>query len=344
MLNLVSDIPSQWKAFKPADAITVQATHDSVRQKRDGRSQPYHDVRGVDLSKFTAQQTDSALTLVSSHGETKITVREHAFSQLCTQLGAPARYLRQLPTETALQCLNHGLRKYEGTPRTLRMAGSSVRAIVSDRYAELDDVPALHMLAEACGGRELFLAGFGQSVGTTVCRFVSPKLFDGPDGHPLQIGLDFKNSEVGNHSVSLRSVIFRQVCTNGLVVEYGKSQASKWRHIGNTERLQDAFASMVPVVLSGAEEALYRAAASHGLILSVAEARARVAALQLTEGQQELSLTAALSEAGLAANAADDAKITGWHLINGMTASARDLEPAERVFVEAQAGRILAAA
>lgn len=347
MLNLVADAPAQWKAYKPSDAITIQATHDAMRRKAETRTEAFRDVRGIELAKLEAYQTDAALTLRDGHGLNVYSVREHAFSQLCTSIGAPSRYLRTLPTDTALQCLNHGLRKYEGSKRMFRCAGSSVRAIVSERYAELDDVPALFMLAEAAHDRELYLAAWGHSVGTTVGRFVSPKLFDGPDGHPLQIGIDFRNSEVGNHSVSLRSVIFRQVCTNGLIIELGKGAASKWRHIGEASRLQDAFSAMVPTVLTQAEEALYAAAKAHGLVMTVAEARARVGKLLLTENQQTQSITQALAEAGIA-EVVDEAQttITGWHLVNGITSAARihESEPAMRTAVEAEAGKLLIAA
>ena len=348
MLNLVSDIPAQWKATKVSDGITVQQAHVRLLARAAERVQAHHDVRDVDLSRYQAHQASGEpLTLHSSHGLQKFSVREHAFGQLCTQIGAPAKYLRQLPTETALQCLNHGIAKFEGSKRTFRMVGQSVRAIVSERYADLDDLPALHMLAEAVGGRELYLTGYGQSVGTTVARFVSPTLFDGPDGKPLQIGLDFMNSEVGSGTVRLRGCIYRQVCTNGLVIELGKGVASKWRHIGDSTRLYDAFTNLVPHVLTGTEEALYKVAAAHGRIMNVTTARGVLQNLQLTDGQQLQSLTDALAEAGVDAailgnsDAEHTTTLTGWHLINGLTHAAQSAEPATRVAMETEAGQLL---
>jgi hypothetical protein len=98
----------------------------------------------VDLRTWAFGPSDGetmAMTRVPLPGRTDSTplaLRELAFGQLCTKVGAPAPYLRTLPAKLQLAAMNWGLSR-ESSSALLRLAGNEVRAVVSERYAAIDD-------------------------------------------------------------------------------------------------------------------------------------------------------------------------------------------------------------
>ena len=84
-------------------------------------------------------------------------VSHYAFTQVCRQLGAPASYLRQLPSRLAVDCLNTNAGRLENPDkeRNLLLDTSDpsryrVRATTSDRYVRVWN----HELVEALQGLE----------------------------------------------------------------------------------------------------------------------------------------------------------------------------------------------
>ncbi|MCH8119055.1 MAG: PQQ-binding-like beta-propeller repeat protein, partial [Planctomycetes bacterium] len=61
-----------------------------------------------------------------------LALRELAFSQLCSKMGAPASYVRGLPAKLQIACMNWGMTRQDSAA-LLRLAGGEVRAVLSDR-------------------------------------------------------------------------------------------------------------------------------------------------------------------------------------------------------------------
>ncbi len=186
-----------------------------------------------------------------------IPLRDHAFGQLCSRIGAPAAYIRKLPGKLQMACVNHGMRHEKETGRTIRMVGGEARAILSDRYAALDNEIVIETLE-----RTLKAAGM---LGDVRVRAVSTGptcsmrlTFPGHDAivqHSRQVndivevGLDLLNGEIGNRSVSITPVTWRLVCLNGMR-RADREVSSRLRHVGDPERLKEAFADAVPSALA----------------------------------------------------------------------------------------------
>ncbi len=183
-----------------------------------------------------------------------LNLRELAFGQLCTKLGAPANYIRSLPARLQVANVNWGLVQ-QNTPALLRLAGGEVRAILSDRYAAADDARLLEVVGET-----LDRTGFRQDalvratgVGThTVLRITLPN-----EGTPVKVGdviehgIDIANSELGLRSVQVTPITYRLVCLNGM--RAWKSEAAmRMRHIGDAGRLHDQLRDAIPIAFAEA--------------------------------------------------------------------------------------------
>ena len=65
-------------------------------------------------------------------------------------MGAPPAYIKALPAKLQIANMNWGLASSDASA-LLRLAGDEVRAIVSARYATLDDQTVLSMVARVLG-------------------------------------------------------------------------------------------------------------------------------------------------------------------------------------------------
>lgn len=170
------------------------------------------------------------------------------------RIGAPPSYVRGLPAKLQMACMNFGL-THAKQPALLRLAGGEVRAIVSDRYAALDDEFVLDVIHEV-----LDKAGYladarvrASAVGAhTLLRITLPG--EGVAvraGDVIEWGLDIGNSEVGLRSVQITPITYRLVCTNGMRAWKSES-AIRMRHVGDPKRLHDQLRDAVPGVTKSA--------------------------------------------------------------------------------------------
>jgi len=187
-------------------------------------------------------------------------VRDLAFTQLCQRIGAPSSYLKALPAKLQMANLNWGLARQQ-SPALLRLAGNEIRAIVSERYAALDDELVLNMVADC-----LDRSGYGddamvRAISTgphTVLRVTLPSEGRAVKvGDVIEHGIDIANSELGLRSVQVTPVTYRLVCANGM--RSWKSAATmRMRHVGDPDRLADQLRDAIPVAFAEARGDLER--------------------------------------------------------------------------------------
>ena len=252
---------NQWKT-RPADErfSNLIEMHMMVLAYRDAAadaSVPYSQVR------VEAQGDDIALV-----GKTGVPARltHWSMGQLSSRAGAPASYLRELPTTLAAQNLNYGLKEpgeYRDDTANLlfHKNGSLVlRSCTSDKYSRIwnsDVTGRLCKLQEANpnwqnpkafkiiepgkdGGWPAKLGGLEPSglyaSDHDMFAFLvdeSKTLAGSPQG--LNRGFFVWNSEVGASSFGVMTFLYDRVCGNNIV--WGASNVSeiRIRHVGNAD-------------------------------------------------------------------------------------------------------------
>jgi hypothetical protein len=139
----------------------------------------------------------------------------------------------------------------------LRAKDETLRAVVSDRYAPLDNSALWEQLRNHVPARyKVDWLGLSEEslhlrlVDLERCREVLP-------GDDLTIGIHIANSEVGGRALSVEALIHRLVCTNGLIRRVGGKSLLRQRHIHiSTLRLEAALAEATHRALEEAEEFL----------------------------------------------------------------------------------------
>ena len=180
------------------------------------------------------QLCDGRLTWPHQKEEQPLSLTTWASGQLCARLGIPAPYFRKCPLDLqdaqANHWLQHGPQKH-GEKWLLRAKDESLRAVLSERYSPLDNATLLDELQMLLPD-SYRVDWFGLQDESLHLRVVDPartrELL--PDD-ALTVGIHLVNSEVGMRSVTVDALVYRLVCTNGLIRLVKGKSLLRQRHL-----------------------------------------------------------------------------------------------------------------
>ncbi|HRO57562.1 MAG TPA: DUF932 domain-containing protein [Burkholderiaceae bacterium] len=160
--------------------------------------------------------------------------------QLADKLKIPFSYFERMRSDQPDlldRNVNTWLRE-EPEARMVRTLDGAARAYLSDRYRRLDNYDLLaHVLPIL---KEIPGARF-ESVELTEKRMylkvITPQIYtEVKVGDVVQAGVLISNSEVGHGAVSVQPLVFRLVCSNGLVVPDGRMRKN---HVGRIQATEE---------------------------------------------------------------------------------------------------------
>lgn len=152
-------------------------------------------------------------------GNTPFQLNENAHRQLGLQLKIPAPYYERMRAENPgllMANVNGWFQQSPDTRRMVRTLDGTARAILSDRYRRIES-------CELTDTR-MYIEVVNERIQTEVVP-----------GDIVQAGILISNSEVGMGSVSVKPLIYRLVCTNGMVADVGVGK----RHVGRINESVD---------------------------------------------------------------------------------------------------------
>jgi hypothetical protein len=274
-----------------------------------------------------------------------------ANQQLAEYTGIPKVYYDRLRGENPYLLadnINHGLRRLEqekakGKPesRMVRTVDGSVRALLSPSYRVVDSYDVLNETLPMIVDHRMDIVSADLTEKRVYVKAVLPTLRgEVKKGDEVMYGLILSSSDVGAGAVQVNPFLFRQVCSNGMIMTFafrkfhvGKSQAEEnIRELlsDETRALDDAAffakirdvvkASLDPKVFDGQLEKLREAA---GLEIEakdpekVVELAMKATGVGGGEGVRK-SILAALATGN------EGAGYTKWGLANAFTRAAND--------------------
>lgn len=233
----------QW-ASRPADQrfVSLHELNNFCQNARSHSSGKVVSSRG--LTAMPVEDDTQALVVAGPNGA-PVSPTHWAFSQLAQRAGAPAGYLRGLPTPIAADCINYGLkhsRDIEDLGVLLYKNGGApeLRAVTGPNYGRVWNATIAQALVDRFGdgitGDFRVPGEFGKQVevtkdNTTIYasdrdmfvfladeehRIEIPNRRDGKPGG-LARGFFVWNSEVGKSKVGIAAFLFDYVCCNRIV-------------------------------------------------------------------------------------------------------------------------------
>lgn len=165
-----------------------------------------------------------------------------AHRQLGTHLKIPAAYYDRMLTsypELLAQNVNAWFRR-EPVRRMIRTMGGTARAFLSSRYRRIDNLEVARAV--------LPIIGEMQGVHFESCQITDSRMYlkvvntrlqaEVTPGDIVQAGIIVSNSEVGQGSVNVQPLVYRLVCSNGMVVNDAQTRRN---HVGRVNGAAENF-------------------------------------------------------------------------------------------------------
>ena len=198
----------------------------------------------ADTRRITADVVEGMPVIdITPNGHTeRFSINDIAHTQIAENVGIPSRYynrMRDSAPELWKTNVNHWLQA-QPEKRLVRTLDGHMRAMLSDRFRPMDHCEVAEALLPAVLSDPTNRV---ESCQVTDKKFylkvVSPRLTaDVKKGDPVQAGIVISNSEVGLGALSAQLMIYRLVCTNGMIAgtQYGGMRTN---HLGGKIDLGD---------------------------------------------------------------------------------------------------------
>jgi len=306
----------------------------------------------------TGTDGSTSLQIEAPDGAKQFTATESCRRQLADRLKIPFTYFERMRTnqpELLDRNVNTWLHR-EPEQRLIRTLDGRARAFLSDRYRRLDNYDLLEHVLPIL--RELPGARF-ESMELTEARMyvkvVSPRVeFEIQPGDLVQAGVVISNSEIGQGSLSVQPLVYRLVCSNGLIAP---DRAMRKQHVG---RLQEASTEEITIfrddTLAAEDKAFYlkvrdvvQAAVSQATFEQTAAKMRATLGIKLTgdpvKAVEVLATRYLLNEqerSGVLRSLIAEADLSGYGLVNAITGYAQQVDDYDRATeLEQLGGRLL---
>ena len=342
---------AQW-ANRPSDERFVSLTEMHAKLLADRAITRARVVSSRDVLVRPAGDPQHKGLVVSGRQGGEYTPTHWAFGQLASLVGAPAAYLRTLPSSMAADCINYGLQVNRG-PEDIGVmfnAGSAptLRAATGPRYGRIWNVDVVGELIRHVGdgvtGRftvpqESKWTGLKAASERPPITKQSTTLYAGDrdmwvflaDEHnrielpnrrggrsgTLARGVIIRNSEVGSSSLEVLTFLFDAMCCNHIIWGATKAQTVSIRH---TASAPDKYIEQVQPALIA-----YANASTDGIVECLKRAQAAKIQTDITEFLAK-RFGPRVGARVAAAHEADEGRPieTVWDVVTGATAYARD--------------------
>lgn len=189
--------------------------------------------------------------------DTILDVNDIAHRQIGASLGIPARYYDKMRRENP-ELLAYNVNDwFNKTPnvRMVRTLDGTARAFLSDRYRRIDNFEIAETVLPIIGDiPEARIESCEITDERMYIKVVNPRLTtEVTPGDVVQSGILITNSEVGMGSMAIQPLVYRLVCTNGMVIN---DAATRRYHIGRGNEAAEDYSLYSNDTLAADDKAL----------------------------------------------------------------------------------------
>ena len=226
------------KNGKTLDELAREIMAQST-QKKDLLVNTHNLTFETDTSGQRFNVTDEHDNLVMNMG-----INDIAHRQLGTYLKIPAAYYDRMLSDypdLLAQNINGWLQQNEPQQRMLRTLGGTMRAFLSERYRMIDNDRVADTVLP-------LIWEMGADARVESCEITERRMYlkvvnkrltaDVVPGDTVQSGILITNSEVGLGSVNIQPLIYRLVCSNGMVVN---DAGTRKYHVGRGNEVDENY-------------------------------------------------------------------------------------------------------
>ena len=223
------------------EGLTLQEMADKIIKQSSQKADYLVDTRNLQLEPYGSEVY---LHMYDNNSEPlePLQVNQIAHRQIGTHLKIPAAYYDRMLTthpELLAQNVNFWFQR-EPTMRMLRTMGGTARAFLSNRYRRIDNLEIASVVIPIISQME---GAHFESCQITDSRMyikvVNTRLeAEVVPGDIVQAGVIISNSEVGQGSVCIQPLVYRLVCSNGMIINDAQTRRN---HVGRVNETEESF-------------------------------------------------------------------------------------------------------
>ena len=326
--------------------LTIESLAAEILRQKDAKEDYMVDTQFLQMD---ASGDDVVLRVLDENKDDQIEpldIGEIAHRQIGTHLSIPAKYYaKMLAEKPELLCANvNSWMEDSPSKRMLRVLDGKARAFLSNRYLRLDHYEIVSAILPILG--EMPDAQFEScqiTEGHLYIKVVNPRLqAEVTPGDIVQSGLIISNSEVGLGSVTVQPLVYRLVCSNGMIVN---DAATKRNHIGRANNSDENFLLYSEKTLKADDHAFLlkiqdtvRAAVDEAQFARVVGMMQEASTAQMNTADvpglvklasREFGITES-EESGVLQHLIEDGNLTLYGLSNAVTRFSQDVESYDR--------------
>lgn len=304
-------------------------------------------VRKANSNNVRFNETAGLTFIPESNNTERFPISRYALGQLGTKIGVPVRYLEKCVEsgriELAQDNVNSWLSDYD-KDLFIREYDGHIRGILSSKYSVCDSHEILSVVDDAVDLSNYKIKGSFLNEERLHVRIISKEMLP-IDGEDLFAGLFIDSSDVGRSILTVKFGIYKQVCTNGLVISRAGGTLFEQKHIGISaeEFHQGLVASLENVDLlteNAVEWVKFNKSRSTGFRVNNMDEETMQEFITLIRQTTNLSTESASKVINLMQTKYDDSR---FGYINSITEVAQDFTLERRLELEKIAGNLLVA-
>ena len=302
----------------------------------------------VPKEKIVMNMQGDELMIVGDNSHDAYNLTNHAHGQLASKLKIPKQYYDRIKDIDDLRAKNVNSLLQSSTDNQkfmLRTLGDKARAVVSDKFKPFDNYQILSSLLPVLQERgDLDVMSQSLTEKKMYLQFKLPSLEgEVKKGDVVQAGMVITNSEVGAGAVDVKSMIWRLVCTNGLITSSVLRRYHVGRRIDNADDNYRIFGNDTLLAETQAfklklrdvvKEALSETYFNNQLMLmrEASEIKIENTPKTVENVTKRFNMTEQDTEGVLSHMIEEGHSNNKWGLVNGITALAQSLEDKDRSY------------
>lgn len=275
---------------------------------------------------------------------------QHSLSQLCVLAGVPTGYIRKCIAEDewgrklAEDNINKWLENSTIENSFMRQYdGEHLRGILSSRYACYDAPNIVNLISESVDFEQFDVVGSMVNEERLHLRIINKHPLDVKSDKDLCWGFFVDTSDVGRSSVSITVFIWKQACTNGLIIPVSRGLTFTHVHRGFECDFSNGIMSTIEKAPSYVDEMV-------ALIDKASDKSVHAALLSRESLAHEKLAKTIKAHSGLSDKGVEQVFYyleeglyppTLWGVVNAMTEAAQKYNLEKRIDIEKGAGRLL---
>ena len=281
--------------------------------------------------------------LIMSGTRDSYSINPTAHGQIADKMGIPKKYYDRMTEIPGLRAynVNQWLHRDE-RQFMVRTLDGNARALLSDKYKPLDNSMVLSGVLETLKGREVNVKSVSLTEKRMFLQIVFPELTrEVKVGDSVQYGLTISNSEVSAGSVDVCSMVWRLICANGMIAP----SVLNTRHVGRAQNGGEDYSVFADdTVIADQKAFTLKLRDTIGAALNETTFGEMIVAMKLavedtiTRPEQTIKNVTKRFELSdemgdlILGNMIQEGNLNRWGIINGITASAKNVESQDRQY------------